>query len=154
MTTKRFVTVAVLFSALLAWGSMARAQDAPPPDGGGGRGMGRGGHGMDPAARLEHMTKRYKLSADQQTQLKPILADEQQQMQALRSDSSVSREDRFAKMKGIHEQSSAKIEAVLNDTQKAEFEKDQTRMQERMRHPSGGEGAGGDGPPPPPPPGM
>lgn len=154
MTTKRFVTVAVLFSALLAWGGMARAQDAPPPDGGGGRGMGHGGHGMDPAARLEHMTKRYKLSADQQTQIKPILADEQQQMQALHSDSSMAREDRFAKMKSIHEQSSAKIEAVLNDSQKADFEKDQAKMQERMHHGPDGEGPGGDAPPPPPPPGV
>ena len=37
---------------------------APPPH----RGM------MDPAQQLEGMTKRYNLSTDQQTQLKPILA--------------------------------------------------------------------------------
>ena len=31
-------------------------------------------HGMDPDQQLAHMTKRYNLSAEQQTQLKPILA--------------------------------------------------------------------------------
>ena len=85
------------------WGSCVFAQEpgrapetpAPPPQGGH-RGM------MDPAQQLEGMTKRYNLSADQQTQLKPILASQQQQMQALRGDSSLSREDRMAKMQSIH----------------------------------------------------
>ena len=151
MTMKRWLTMAALSSALLVGAGVARAQDAPPPDDGGAPhgGMGPGRRGMDPAKRLEHMTKRYQLSADQQAQVKPILTDEQQQMQSLRSDTALSREDRFAKMKSIHEQSRAKIEGVLNPTQKAEFEKDEARMQERMRRPPDGEGPGGDGPPPP-----
>jgi hypothetical protein len=72
---------------------------------------------MDPAQQLEGMTKRYNLSADQQTQLKPILASQQQQMQALRGDSSLSREDRMAKMQSIRADTKTKIEAVLNDDQ-------------------------------------
>ncbi len=108
---------------------------APPPH----RGM------MDPAQQLEGMTKRYNLSADQQTQLKPILASQQQQMQALRGDSSLSREDRMAKMQSIHADTKTKIEAVLNDDQKKQFEADQERMeQQRMQR----GGPGGGGPPP------
>lgn len=108
---------------------------APPPP----RGM------MDPAQQLEGMTKRYNLSADQQTQLKPILASQQQQMQALRGDSSLSREDRMAKMQSIHADTKTKIEAVLNDDQKKQFEADQERMeQQRMQR----GGPGGGGPPP------
>ena len=76
---------------------------APPPVGGH-RGM------MDPAQQLEGMTKRYNLSADQQTQLKPILASQQQQMQALRWDSLLSREDRMAKMQSIRADTKTKIE--------------------------------------------
>ncbi len=83
---------------------------APPPTGGH-RGM------MDPAQQLEGMTKRYNLSADQQTQLKPILAQQQQQMQALRGDSSLSREDRMAKMQSIRADTKTRIEAVLNPDQ-------------------------------------
>ncbi len=91
------------------------------------------------------MTKRYNLSSDQQTQIKPILANQQQQMQALRQDSSLSREDKMAKMKSIHEDSSSKIQAVLNDSQKEKFAQDQQRrqqqMQERGAAPAGGPAA-------------
>ena len=111
---------------------------APPPTGGH-RGM------MDPAQQLEGMTKRYNLSADQQTQLKPILASQQQQMQALRGDSSLSREDRMTKMQSIRADTKTKIEAVLNDDQKKQFEADQQRMQQQRMQ---GGGPGGGGPPP------
>jgi protein CpxP len=109
---------------------------APPPH----RGM------MDPAQQLEGMTKRYNLSADQQTQLKPILASQQQQMQALRGDSSLSREDRMTKMQSIRADTKT---AVLNDDQKKQFEADQQRMQQqRMQGGGPGGGPGGGGPPP------
>jgi protein CpxP len=101
---------------------------------------------MDPAQQLEGMTKRYNLSADQQTQLKPILASQQQQMQALRGDSSLSREDRMTKMQSIRADTKTKIEAVLNDDQKKQFEQDQQRMQQQRMQ--GGGGPGGGGPPP------
>ena len=104
---------------------------------------------MDPAQQLEGMTKRYNLSADQQTQLKPILASQQPQMQALRGDSSLSREDRMTKMQGIRADTKTKIEAVLNDDQKKQFEADQQKMEERMQQRmQGGGGPGGGGPPP------
>lgn len=93
--------------------------------------MGRGP--MNPDEQLARMTKRYNLSADQQSQIKPILADQQQQMQALRGDSSMSGEDRMAKMQSIREGSNTKITAILNDSQKKQFSEDQQRMQERMQ---------------------
>ena len=88
---------------------------------------------MDPDKAVAHMAKRYNLSSDQQTQIKPILVNQQQQMQALRQDSSMSREDRMAKMKGIHEDSSTKIHAILNDSQKQKFAEDQQKRQERRQ---------------------
>ena len=142
----------VLAAGFVVCGAQAFAQEtggapetsAPPPmqgPGGGRRGM------MDPDQQLERMSKRYNLSADQQSQLKPILVSQQQQMQALRGDSSLSREDRMAKMQSIHSDSNTKIEAILNDTQKKQFAEDQQRMQERMQQ--RGDGAGPGGPPPP-----
>ncbi len=114
---------------------------APPP----GEGMGGGHRGMmDPDQQLARMTKRYNLSTDQQTQIKPILVAQQQQMQALRGDSSLSRDDRMAKMMSIRSDSKTKIEAVLNDDQKKQFDADEARMGQHMMH-----GPGGDGPPPP-----
>jgi protein CpxP len=142
------IALSGLLAAGLTLGSAAAfAQDSPAPDasaqpGGGG---GRMGHmQMTPDEQVARMTKRYNLSADQQTQIKPILANQQQQMMALRGDSSLSREDRMAKMKGIREDSSTKIQAILNDTQKKQFAEDQQKMQERMQE----HGGGGPGGPP------
>jgi hypothetical protein len=104
---------------------------------------------MDPAQQLQGMTKRYNLSTDQQTQLKPVLESQQQQMQALRGDSSLSREDRMGKMQSIRADTKTRIEAILNDDQKKQFEADQQQMQERMQQRmQGGGGPGGGGPPP------
>jgi hypothetical protein len=132
----------IALSGLLATGltlSTAAAfaqQDnsAPPAQQGGNSGGGRfGRQQMDPDQQVARMTKRYNLSADQQAQIKPILVNQQQQMQALHGDSSLSQDDRMAKMKGIREESSTKIQAILNDTQKKQFAEDQQRMQERMQ---------------------
>jgi Spy/CpxP family protein refolding chaperone len=127
----RFCTLALTGLLTLGMaGSVALAQDqtAPPPQGGQGGGWHRGG--MDPDAQLKHMTKALDLTADQQTQIKPILESTHQQMEALHSDTSLSREDRMTKMRSIHEDSRTKIEAVLNDTQKQKFEAMQARMGE------------------------
>ena len=43
---------------------------------------------MDPDRQLEHMTKELDLSADQQSQIKPVLVDRQQKMQAIFQDQS------------------------------------------------------------------
>jgi protein CpxP len=85
---------------------------------------------MDPDKQLAMMTKKLNLTSDQQNQIKPILTDRQQQMQALRADSSMSREDRISKMKAIREDSRGKIEAVLNADQKQTFENMQQRGRE------------------------
>ena len=112
---------------------------APPPT----QGMGHRGMMMDPAEQLARMTKRYNLSADQQTQIKPILAAQQTQMEAVHGDSSLSRDDRMTKMMSIRSDSKTKIEAVLTDDQKKQYEDDQQKMQQRMQQ------RGPGGPPPP-----
>jgi hypothetical protein len=103
---------------------------------------------MDPDQQLAMMTKRYNLSTDQQSQIKPILVSQQQQMAALRGDSSLLPEDRRAKMQSMRSDSNTKIEAILNDDQKKQFEQDQQRIQERMQQRGQGGGPGGGGPPP------
>jgi protein CpxP len=123
---------------LLAVGasSAATAQDNAAPaaapsqeQGQQGRGPGR----MNPDRQLEHMTKELGLTADQQSQIKPVLVDRQQKTEAVFQDQSLSQEDRRAKMQSIRQESQGKIEAFLNDQQKRKFE----AMQERMRGRSG-----------------
>jgi ElaB/YqjD/DUF883 family membrane-anchored ribosome-binding protein len=97
------------------------------------------------------MTKHYALSDAQKTQIRPILEETKKQMDALFQNASAAPEDQFDKMRRIHEDEVSKISAILNDTQRAKYQKDQ----ERMAH----EPPGGDpGPPPegggPPPQGQ
>src|ERR1700691_5883883 len=140
------LAISGLLATGLTLGSAAAfaQQDNPAPDasaqqpGNGAGHMGR--QPMTPDEQVARMTKRYNLSADQQTQIKPILANQQQQMMALRQDSSLSRDDKMAKMKSIRDDSSTKIQAVLNDTQKKQFAEDQQKMQERMQQRGGGGG--------------
>jgi Spy/CpxP family protein refolding chaperone len=147
----------LVLTGLLATGVMlaqepgsAPDQNAPQAEGGGMGGHGGRGMMMDPDQRLAHMTKRYKLTADQQSQIKPILQDEQQQMQSMRSDTTSSREDKRAKMQSMHQASTQKIEAVLTDEQRQKFDADQQKMQERRSEHmhGGGQGSGDAGQPP------
>jgi periplasmic protein CpxP/Spy len=119
------------FAILLASVSVGSAQEEPrfPPDTSAPPPVG-GRHGMmTPNEQLEGMSKRYNLSADQQAQIKPILVSQQAQMQQLRGDSSVSPDERKVKMQSIRADTKTKIETVLNDDQKKQFEADQQRPQ-------------------------
>lgn len=135
---KTLCTIAL--TGLLGLGMTAFAQDqstatttAPPMHEPHGR--------MDANSQLEHLTKALNLTSDQQTQIKPILESQQQQMMQLHEDSSLSRDDKMAKAKSLHADTTSKIEAVLNDQQKQKYEAMQQKMQERMQERSGG-GAG------------
>jgi Spy/CpxP family protein refolding chaperone len=86
---------------------------------------------FDPNQQAAHLGKRLGLSDAQVAQIKPILADRFQQMQNLRADTSLTEQDRHAKVRTIMQDSNTKIESVLNDTQKQQFEKMQA---ERRSH--------------------
>jgi protein CpxP len=134
----RFCTLALtglLMAGMASSAAIAQDASAPPP-----QGEGRGHRGMDPDEQLKHLTKALDLTSDQQTQIKPILESQQQQMMAVHQDQSLSREDRMAKMKALHEDSTTKINAVLNDTQKQKFADMQAKMQERMQQRTQGGG--------------
>jgi periplasmic protein CpxP/Spy len=94
------------------------------------------------------MTRRYDLSTDQQNQLKPILMDQQRRMRLLRLDSSLSPDEKKAKMLNILSDFISKTEVILNDDQKKQFEQDHQSMQERTQQRGQGGGPGGGGPPP------
>lgn len=110
----------------------------PPPSEGGGRAHGP----MDPAAMAAHMAKRLDLSSEQQTQVETILASQQTQRKTLEQNQTITHQQFLAQSKALHEQTDTKIESLLNETQKAEFEK----MKSHMGH---GPRPDGEGPPPP-----
>jgi len=101
-------------------------------------GHGRGYH-MDPDRQLAHLTKRLNLSADQQSQIRPILVDRQQKMQALFQNQSLSPQDRHAQAQAIRQDSRTRLEAALNDQQKQQLEEMQAKMQAHRHRGMGGE---------------
>lgn len=83
---------------------------------------GKSHRNFDPGQRAMHLGKRLGLSSNQVAQITPILQNRQQKMQNLRADNSLSEQDRHAKARGIMQDSNSKIESVMTDTQKQQFE--------------------------------
>jgi periplasmic protein CpxP/Spy len=135
--------LALLLAALIyAVAPFASAQDngsndqqsntagAPPEHG-------RGGH-FDPEKRMEMLTKQLKLTSDQQPKVLDILKSTQSQMQSLRSDSSVSQDDRRSKMMEIHKTSDDQIRALLDPNQQKKWDAMQSKHEQwQGHHPDG-----------------
>jgi Spy/CpxP family protein refolding chaperone len=135
----------LMLTALLSTGMLMAQEPATPssndtqinqsaPQGG----ESHGRHAMNPNRQAKHLAKELGLSQDQVAQIKPILADRDQQIQTLRGDTSLAPQDRHEKMRSIMQDSKSKIEAVLNDSQKQQFEQ---MLANRRAHHKGGTAA-------------
>ena len=149
---KHFLLALLLAALACTLTSFAVAQDsgnnppqsapaAGPPDG-------HGHRPFDPEKRTEMLTKQLKLTSDQQPKVLDILKSEQSQMEALRSDSSVSQDDRRAKMMDIHKASSDQIRGLLDPDQQKKWDEMQSRRGQWQGNRPGGPDAGA--PPNPP----
>jgi periplasmic protein CpxP/Spy len=130
-----------LFACALTTLGFAQDQDQPPAGGPPPHQMGRG-H-FDPQQRTDMLTKQLKLSSDQQAKVLDILKSEQSQMESLRSDSSMSQEDRRSKMMEIHKATNEQIRGLLDPGQQKKWDKMQAEHAQWQ-------GRGGQNPPPPP----
>ena len=145
----RILPVAGLSFALalfLSCSSTMHAQDnssAPPPQSDnatpqpGQQGQMRH-HRPSAERQVKRMTRTLNLTSDQQQQILPILQNRNQQMRALWSNSSLSPQDRHTQMRSLSDASNQKVEAVLTDTQKQQYEamlaKNRQRMEEHRQH--------------------
>ena len=138
---KRALICALLTLAMAAPGTALYAQAQQDNGQGGGR-----AHGMQmsPDQRMQHMTKMLNLSADQQEKIKPILESESQQMQTLHQDTSLTREQRFDKMREIRENTMTQIKPILSADQQAKWE----QMRRKPMPPEAGQGSQQSAPPP------
>jgi protein CpxP len=144
--SKSMIIAALVAGNLLAWNLALRAADTntPPPakpaPGGPPQdqrppGMMRGGPSLDLLA------KQLNLTDDQKAKVKPILEARDKKIGELREDTSLSPEERRAKMQSLREEITAQMKAVLTPEQ---FDKWQ-QMNQRGRRPGpplGGERAG------------
>ena len=137
----------VLTMALMAVSAGAAQYQGGGPGGPSGR---RGP--MSPDDRLKQMTKQFDLTADQQSKIKPILVDQQKQMDDLRNNSTGDRQSMREQMMKIQQDTNTQIRALLDDKQKDKFDQMEKDRQDRMQNRRGGPGGpGGDnqgGPPP------
>src|SRR6267378_3983700 len=88
----------------------------PPMQGGNDQGervghSGRGGRGgrMDPDKQTKMLSDKLNLTKDQQTKVKSILSDRQNQMQSLMQDQAMSREDKRAKFDQMRRDTDSQI---------------------------------------------
>jgi protein CpxP len=132
----------ILLSAILALtlaGGFALAQAADPAPAPAAPAAQGHHHAPDPHREAMRISKLLNLSADQTAKLEPILADRDQKIAALRSNPSLSSQDKKAQMRAIHKDMKQQLDAVLTP--------EQIEQMKSMRH---GHGAAGQAPAPPP----
>ena len=120
MKLNKTLALAALVAGSLIAGSVAlQAQDntnTPPtgaPPGGGMRGR----------PNFEAISKQLELTDDQKPKVKAVLEDMQKQSRELRQDTSLTQEDRRAKMKEIRDGASTKLKDILTADQFAKWQK-------------------------------
>jgi protein CpxP len=87
---------------------------------------------VDPQKQVQRLAKRLQLTSDQQSQLLPILSQRAEQAKTLRSDTSLSAEDRRAKMRELRQESNTQIRNVLTDSQKQQYDAMQQKARSHM----------------------
>jgi Spy/CpxP family protein refolding chaperone len=148
---KQCLLALVVASAISVAAPFAAAQDNPAnnqpmqsaPDNGGRH------HGPpDPAQRTAELTKKLNLNSDQQAKVQEALQSERSQMDSLRHDTSLSQQDRHAKMMDIHQATDSQIRGVLDSNQEKKWDEMQARREQRMQNRRSGPPDSGSAPPP------
>ena len=120
--------------SLVAFSTLSRAEDTPPkPDAKHGPRQGGPGGPGGRGDMMKKMAEELNLTDDQKEKLKPIMKEQGEKMKALFDDSSISQEDKRAKMKELREANATKIKAILTPEQTTKFEAMQKENQERMK---------------------
>jgi periplasmic protein CpxP/Spy len=105
----------------------------------------------DPAMQTQELTKKLKLTSDQQPKVQEILQSEHSQMESLRQDTSTPQQDRRTKMMDVHKNADTQIRALLDPTQQKKWDEMQAKREQwGQNHHHGPPPNGGDqqGPPP------
>jgi len=121
-STKITVALGVLFSAGLVLAQAPDSDQAPAAAAPQTAQPQPGVQQRNPGQMAAHLGQRLGLSSDQVAQITPIIADRQQKIESLRSDESLTPNERRTKARAIIGDSNSKIEAVLTDAQKQQYE--------------------------------
>lgn len=87
----------------------------------------------DPQRQVRHLSRLLQLSPQQAAALAPVIAQRQQQLSQLRSDSSLDKRVRRDRLRAIQRGTDAQIQAVLTDNQKQKYAQWKQQLQERRK---------------------
>ena len=145
---KTMLIAALAAGSLLVWSLALRAGDTNTPPSTPPAGAPPAGH-RPPGVRGGPMLEQLNLTADQKPKVQAIMDAQREKMRDLRQETSLTPEDRRAKMKAIHDDTTTQMKAVLTPEQ---FEKWQKMPPAGMRERRNGPPQGGNPPPGTPPP--
>lgn len=94
---------------------------------------GRRHHAFDAHKAAQHLGKRLNLTDDQTAKLEPILSTQQQKVAALRSDTSLTPDQRREQFRSIHKDTQTQFATVLTPDQMQQL---QSMRRQRGRHQS------------------
>jgi len=122
------LTILLFLAAGLTFAQTSQEPQASTPD----KHAGMHHNAESADQHLQMLSEKLSLTDDQKAKLKPILQDQMQQMKAVREDSSLSQEQKRAKMQSIHESLHDQINAVLTPEQQVKFK--QMRQEQMEKH--------------------
>lgn len=70
---------------------------------------------------MDQLTGQLNLTAEQQIKLRPIIEDEEQQIQAVRDDSTLNQQERRRRITNIRNTAKPQIEAILTPDRQKKF---------------------------------
>jgi Spy/CpxP family protein refolding chaperone len=121
------LTILLFLAAALTFAQPSQESQAPTPD------KHAGMHHEESADQhLQMLSEKLNLTDDQKAKIKPILQDQMRQMKAVHEDTSLSEEQKRAKMKSVHESLHDQINAVLTPEQQTKFK--QMRQEQMQKH--------------------
>jgi len=120
----------IALGSLVTFGPMAKADDSNSKPAA--RGKGKAGERHD---RMKQIVDELNLTDDQKAKVKPIFQDEAQKMKALRQDTNLTKQDKMAKLKSIHEETDAKLKPILTSEQLDKLNKTRQEAHKRRQKP-------------------
>lgn len=119
MTTKSRWSILTIL-VVLTTGLFVAGQTSPSPQAAPAQGQPAMG-AATAETHLQMLSEKLNLTDEQKAKLKPILQDQEQQMKAVRDDTSLSQEQKIAKKKALHESFHDQINSVLTPEQQDKF---------------------------------
>ena len=121
MKSRLFAPLAMTTVLVLTTFAAGAQTQTPPPDAAA-PAAGQHRHMPNADEQLRHMTKRLNLTDAQQQQLRPILTERDQQMQAIHNDTTLSAEQQHQNMGKLMRDTNTQISNVLTDAQRQQWE--------------------------------